>query len=215
MKPNPSRPKPMNLKTIIEETQAMIAAGEVEDSIRFSGEELARADSRWRHAHNDRMPYSEIIECLRSVLTLSVLHCGALRLANQSAEALGTGLGALMSVAFEDAVAPLAREVMIVVDGCLADLEEYVSRLIPDEILTEHARVMTRYLISIEYSLYEILKDQDGPAVNTAYLRLKNLLGLVQSPTVSTPYGPVDPMHPLPIMNDLLGRARVILGDDI
>lgn len=198
---------------IIDEAHAMLAVGNTDDCVRYTGEELARADNDWRKAHNAGAARDIIIERLRDVLTLTALHNMTLRRSNLADEALATGAGALMAVTIEDAVPDLEHDTLTTVDAMLADLEQCAAMLPDDEVTEQHIPVIIRYLASIEYALYTRLSADGGPTVNAAYSRLQTLVpaGAVESPTVTTPDGPADPLHPLPIMNDLLGRLAAAI----
>lgn len=204
---------------VIEDVAAMLGSHNLEDAIRLSGEELARADNRWRRLHNEHAERGQIVESLSEMMTLASLHSACLRRADMAADAFNTNVAALTAAAFEDALMTDAVTALGLADSALADLQHIAERMPYDEHTRLHLPVIISYLASIQYALYRkaIALGATGSIVNSAYTTLQSLIHTdAVQPKLNVPDGDsnqtieVDPTHPLPALLDLMSRAAAL-----
>ncbi len=200
-----------DVQSILDEVVNLCEDSRRDDALRLSGEELARHDNRWRHAYNNRAGADELTAMLYDVLVLGNVHAGLLTDAGEPVDAFGVDLGLLMNVAVQDAFVPLVGSLLhTLLNACIC-FDAIAARLsMDDPDAREHVPAIMRYLMSLLYADYNLVKDSGSPVAGEAYELLGQFIGIVESPAVSVPEGTADPLHPIAIMNDLLGRAHAI-----
>lgn len=204
-------------KDICAEIESMLRAGDTDDAVRYSGEELARADNIWRKAYNARAPRAEIIEALKATLRIGISHADALFRAGAYADAFGVTVALLYAVvitkALKQTFAAVSALCYIAVVSLEVQARGYDSN---DEVVREHVSTIMSYLASLMYAAYkeDVLHDAEGEVWRPrVYQLLRELIdaGAVQYPLVKVPGGEVDVLdNQTEIMADLAGRARAL-----
>lgn len=200
-----------DVRSTLDEIVNLCEGGRSDDALRLSGEELARLDNRWRRAYNKRVEVHDLIKILYDVIVLGNVHAGLLTDHGEVADAFGVDMGLLMNVAVQDCFIELARPLLHTLLNACVCFDAISARMSFDnEDAREHVPAVMRYLVSMLYADYNLVKDSGSPVAADAYEMLGQLIHMVENPLVEVPGGSADPLHPIEIMNDLLGRAHAL-----
>lgn len=197
------------------EVYALADSGAVDDAVRLSGEELARADNRWRVAHNKVNPESVIR--LKEAVSLAVVHADMLMRAQLYRDAYATVVTTLMSLSMEKDIRPveLADDMLALTAIATMALDAFSDTIPHDEVTERHFPVITIYCASMLYGWYAHAVRNGGEksvwlARVTSLLRTLIRAGVVQWPEIEVEGRCVTVTDIAALSADLAGRSLAI-----
>lgn len=213
--------KQENIRDLIHESEQLLGENNVADAVRVSGEALVLADSAWCRKYNEGKERREEIIAL---LDAGVAHCLTLFIANEWKETLDTAVlldfqAALDGISQREVTPQLLKLRNMALTALLNLLENMPGN--EDEQLREHVQHITRYLLGLTHCSFATLTSAEpstlDPATRMALVRSRETMQFlldngmtIESPDVTVGNTSVNPLHPIEIMRDLLGRMRAI-----
>lgn len=204
------------MKTLITEVEGLADSGAIEDAVRLSGEELARYDNIWRHAHNEHT--DNVSSAVHDLTDMAVCHCDMLMRAGLYQDAFATAVTSIMPISIEGMETSMGQQLVALLSlSCLA-LDAMSDKLNPDDEHTAtHFPVIIRYCASMLYYRYSQTVSEPGIWHHRITPLLRNLIRMqaVESPdvTITAPDGKttaVPASDTSAILGDLLGRAAAL-----
>lgn len=208
----------------IDEARAMAEEGNLEDAVRFSGEELARLDNLWRRAHNARLRSASPAESSPSpkqpvtdMAAMAVCHAEMLLHAVLAQDAYAVAVTAIAALAMENAD---SREPQLMLEltalacmalNTLAETDPVPAQLSGEEA-REHFPLIITYCASMLYYWYAQTAKTPSEWHRDINPLLRTLIrtGAVQSPTLTIAAAEVSPADTAAILPDLLGRSMAL-----
>lgn len=192
---------------IIAEIKSLIDAGNIEDAVRLSGEELAHADNRLRKTYNEyaaenRRPDDVLKARVNEVAVLGVAHCNALIIGGAHGDAYATALTVMLAIDMCSAACSHAVEMLALSVIATAALDELTDHIPQDDFAREHMPHIITCLASMMYAYYRATPSPGTVWHTRAYPRLQEFAGMGAIQQQS-----VDPSHPSPVLADLIGRS--------
>lgn len=196
------------------EIDQMIDRGEVPDAVRFSGELLAKADSLWTNARNNKIDSKKAIS---AVAILAAYHCDALAMMSNLNDAYATAVTVLFQMAIDgnDSLS-INQSALQLYNTAIISLMQILQQpaLQPDDTSRQHINEIMRYLASMLYHYYNIVGKArpNFPHLQVTYQLLSQLQGSVdiQYPTIKVLNEEISPSSPLPLFSDLVGRSHAM-----
>ena len=197
------------------EIYALADSGTVDDAVRLSGEELARADNRWRVAHNKSHPESAVR--LKEAVSLAAVHADMLMRAQLYRDAYATVVTTLMSLSIEKDVHPveMADDMLALTAIATMALDAFSDTIPHDEVTERHFPIITVYCASMLYGWYaHTVKDGGEKPVwiarVTPLLRTLIRAGVVQWPEIGMEGRRIAVTDIESVSADLAGRSLAI-----
>lgn len=192
----------------------MIDRGEVEDAVRFSGELLAKADSLWTTARNNKSVTTDEISALA---ILAAYHCDALAMMGNTTDAYATAVTALFQIAIDGNISlSLDLSSLQLYNTAIISLMQILRQqaITPDDTSRVHINEITRYLTSMLYHYYNKVNESRPhfPHLPVSYQILSSMRENVeiQTPLIKVLDENVNPSAPLPLFSDLIGRSHAL-----
>lgn len=197
------------------EVYTLAGSGAVDDAVRLSGEELARADNRWRVAHNKANP--ESAARLKEAVSLAAVHADMLMRAQLYRDAYATVVTTFMSLSMEKDIRPveLADDMLALTAIATMALDAFSDTIPHDEVTERHFPIITVYCASMLYEWYAHAVRNGGEkavwiARVTPLLRTLIRAGVVQWPEVEVEDRRIPITDIAAVSADLAGRSLAI-----
>lgn len=206
----------VNFKNIEKVYNALIDGGNFNEAVSFTGEVLAKSDACWTSLVNEHHP---AINALCESNRIGALHAEALLLAGAVDACFSTSLLLLMRSAnpLTDILSVQESALNIPLYSIMAlsrFMEQQQLSGSIDEFLSDHATAIMLLLASLQYSLYQKVRNADPSFVGLYDLR-DNLSAMIARDLVREGdiniNGKVINSGDYPaIIGDVIGRARAI-----
>ena len=206
---------------LIRESEELLRENNIADAVRVSGEALVSADNNWSRKYNAK---EERAAEIKMVLEAGVMHCLTLFVAQEWKETLDTAVLLDFQTAVDGvdqtSVAPQLLKLRNMALTAFLNLLERMPGS-DDADLREHVGHIMRYLLSLTYASFSVLTSSDmnnldqstrtalGRSKETMEFMLQNGVA-IESPEVEVCGKQVNPVHPMVILQDLLGRMRAL-----
>lgn len=181
------------------------------DALRFSGEELARFDNRWRKAHNARQSN---VSDLQDLCALTVAHAQLLMEAEMDADALMVAVFAMTAVAMENKSTDMSTDMFQLSAIACQALDRMANKLnSADEYTATHFNAIVTYCASMLYHWYRATLEHGQTPLHAEVTPLLRTLirgNAVQWPDVDVLGQKCSAASPAPILGDLLGHCRAL-----
>ncbi len=192
----------------------MLDGGNIEDAVRFSGELLAKADSLWTMAKNEK---SSTLDEISALSILATYHCEALSMISNANDAYATAVTALFQMAIDgnDSLS-LKQSAMQLYNSAIISLMQIIPQQFSNANAENrvHLNEIMRYLASMLYYYYNKVGKArpDFPHLHVTYQILSQLRNDVdiQSPTIKVLDEDINPSAPLSLFADLVGRSQAM-----
>lgn len=192
----------------------MLDGGNIEDAVRFSGELLAKADSLWTMAKNEK---SSTLDEISALSILAAYHCEALSMISNANDAYATAVTALFQMAIDgnDSLS-LKQSAMQLYNSAIISLMQIIPQQFSNANAEDrvHLNEIMRYLASMLYFYYNKVGKArpDFPHLHVTYQILTQLRNDVdiESPTIKVLDEEVNPSAPLSLFADLVGRSQAM-----
>ena len=196
------------------EIAVFLQNGQIEESVRTSGELLANCDNNLRKQYNE---HKNLNEAIQQFIEAAILHVHALRLAQAVNEAFSCAIGALLTVEVykaTDLVEP-SRKLRLYSFALTSAIDCFDRNGDPTDGEEEnHRGFILSYLASLLYYYYKqtATTTPDDSSLPQAYNFLKAIesSGAIQTPTIKLGEKDVDPAYPGPLLVDIMGRAAAL-----
>lgn len=188
--------------------------GDIDTAVRDSAELFAQANEIWTADYNAGRPADR---SLADLAVSSIAHIQALAGAGLVRDAYETATSMTYLLCREK---PASRETQYALIPLFVLSISMFMRVLPqigtqpDETQREHATVVTGLTASMLYYYYNLCKDvhPDVDPTKAAHSILQDMIhsGLVQSPTLHTPDGDVQPTDYEAVFAEIIGRAKAL-----